>query len=291
MRSVKLILAAGAASMLSTAVFAADMQSIMPPPPQQQQYYAPPAQDFGGWYLRGDVGMTNTNGKLRAPGYADASTVSYQQVGHQFTSGTSYGVGVGYQFNSWFRADVTGEYRSKVNFSGNDFVRVNGLNGVPGVSSLGDTYNGGYSSWVTMANIYADLGTWWCITPFIGAGVGGAYNKTSGLSDIATFPANNLSTGLYQAEGAGKWNLAWAVHAGLAYKVNNNFTVELAYRYMDLGSAVTGGGSTFTGGTSARAFQYNNLTSQDVRIGVRWNCCDVEPAPAQLPPPPLIRKG
>jgi len=83
-----------------------------------------------------------------------------------------------------------------------------------------------------------------------------------------------------------KTDLAWALHAGLAYRVSNNFTIELAYRYLDLGSAITGGGSTFTGGTSARAFQFNNLTSQDVRLGVRWTCCDVEP-----PPPPLIRKG
>jgi opacity protein-like surface antigen len=282
MRSVKYLIAAGAASLLSSAAFAADMPSIMPAP---QQYYAPPVQEFGGWYLRGDIGMTNTSGKLFAPAYNDPSTVSVQQVGHEFTGGTSYGVGVGYQFNSWLRADVTGEYRSRVNFSGNDFAVINGLNGVPGNSPLGDTYNGGVSSWVGLVNVYADLGTWWCVTPFIGAGVGAAYNTTTGLSDMATFPANNLSTSLYQANGASKTDLAWALHAGLAYKVNSNFTIELAYRYLDLGSAVTGGGSTFTGGTSARAFQFNNLTSQDVRLGVRWTCCD-EP-----PPPPLIRKG
>jgi opacity protein-like surface antigen len=284
MRSVKYLVAAGAASLLSSAAFAADMPSIMPAP---QQYYAPPAQEFGGWYLRGDIGMTNTSGKLFAPAYNDASTVSVQQVGHEFTGGTSFGVGVGYQFNSWLRADVTGEYRSRVNFSGNDFAVINGLNGVPGNSPFGDTYNGGVSSWVGLLNVYADLGTWWCVTPFIGAGVGAAYNTTTGLSDMATFPANNLSTSLYEANGASKTDLAWALHAGLAYKVNSNFTIELAYRYLDLGSAVTGGGSTFTGGTSARPFQFNNLTSQDVRLGVRWTCCDVEPPP----PPPLIRKG
>ena len=34
-----------------------------------------------------------------------------------------------------------------------------------------------------MANTYIDLGTWWCITPFIGAGVGGAYSTISGIQD------------------------------------------------------------------------------------------------------------
>jgi opacity protein-like surface antigen len=289
MRSVKYFMAAaGAASLLSSAALAADMPSIMPPPPQ---YYAPPPQDFGGWYLRGDIGMTNTRGKLFAPGYADATTLSVNQVGHEFTGGTSFGVGVGHQFNNWFRADITGEYRSKVHFSGNDFANINFGSGL-GVFPINDTYSGGYSSWVGMLNVYADLGTWWCITPFVGAGVGGAYNKISGISDITTFPANLSAlvgvplTSVYQANAANKFDLAWAVHAGLAYKVNQNFTIELAYRYLDLGTAVTGGGSTFDGTISNRPFQFHDLTSQDLKIGVRWTCCDLPP-----PPPPLIRKG
>ena len=53
MRSVKSFIAAGAATLLSQAAFAADM-AIAPPP------YAPPVvEDFGGWYLRGDIGFSN----------------------------------------------------------------------------------------------------------------------------------------------------------------------------------------------------------------------------------------
>ena len=46
------------------------------------------------------------------------------------------------------------------------------------------------------------------------------------LSNSVTYFADN-----------GKWNFAWAAHAGLAYKVNPGLTVELAYSYMDLGDA------------------------------------------------------
>jgi opacity protein-like surface antigen len=290
MRSVRSLIAAGAASLLSTAAFAADMPSIASPPP----YYAPPpVQDFGGWYLRGDIGMTNTNGTLFSPENNAASTVSYQAVGEGFTSGTSFDVGVGYQFNSWFRTDVTGEYRSNVNFSGNQFSNINFGTGF-GVLPFGDTYSAGYSSWVGLVNAYVDLGTWWCVTPFIGAGVGGAYNKTTGISDLSTFPGSLSAkigvplTGVYQAIGAEKWDLAWALYAGVAYKVTNNFTVELAYRYLDLGTAAFGNGSSFDGtNAGVSTFQFHDLTSQDIKIGVRWTCCDVEPAA----PPPLIRKG
>ena len=54
MRSVKFIVAAGAASLLSSMASAADMAIAPPPMP-----YAPPVADFGGWYLRGDIGFSN----------------------------------------------------------------------------------------------------------------------------------------------------------------------------------------------------------------------------------------
>jgi opacity protein-like surface antigen len=52
MRSVKSLIAAGAASLLSSAAFAADMPIAAPP------MYAP-VEDFGGWYLRGDIGFAS----------------------------------------------------------------------------------------------------------------------------------------------------------------------------------------------------------------------------------------
>jgi opacity protein-like surface antigen len=280
MRSVFLV-AAGAASLLSSVAFAADM-AIAPPP---AMYAPPPVEDFGGWYLRGDIGFSNQKvNHLDTPGYHDPGITVPPTIGLGFDTAGTFGLGAGYRFNNWFRADITGEYRSKVHFSGTDFANI------AGIGPISDAYSGGYSSWVGMINAYADLGTWWCVTPFVGVGIGGAYNMVSGLSDagvISAVPGPGPGTpAYYQANGANKFDLAWALHAGLAYKVNNNLTIELAYRYLDLGSAVTGGGSTFDGTVSNRPFQFNNLTSQDLKFGVRWTCCDVDP-----PPPPLIRKG
>ncbi len=279
MRSVKFILAAGAASLMSTAVFAADMP-IAPPP---AMYAPPPVDDFGGWYLRGDIGVTNSNLKKLHNNLYDTlpATARVEQIGHGFTGGASYGLGVGYQFNNWFRADITGEYRSKVKFSGTDYITY-----TPG-GFQSDSYDGGYKSWVGLVNAYVDLGTWWCVTPFIGAGVGFANVTTTGILDTGLA---NGAPGSYFAEGASKTNLAWAAHAGLAYKVNNAFTVELAYRYLDMGTAVHGYGRSYDGTNAGQSsFQYRDLTSHDLRLGVRWNL-DAVPAYAP-PPPPLIRKG
>jgi opacity protein-like surface antigen len=279
MRSVKFLIAAGAASLLCSAAFAADMP-IMPPP-----YVPPPVVDFGGWYLRGDIGMTNQ--RLDDLTLATAPfPAGFQNTGLGFDSSTSYDLGVGYRFNNWFRVDVTGEYRGRANFHGSQFSTFGVI--APGFAET-DNYSGSKSEWVAMANGYVDLGTWWCVTPFIGAGVGMSRNTISGFRDDGVIlnggPATAAST--FAGDGS-KWNFAWALHAGLAYEVTPGFTVELAYRYINLGDGVTGPTNSFDGVTvvNGSGFVMKDITSQDVKLGVRW-----EFMPAYAPPPPLVTKG
>src|SRR5205823_248027 len=81
-----------------------------------------------------------------------------------FDSAPFYGAGVGYQWNSWFRTDVTGEYRGKASFHALDRYFNAGY--------FTNDYSASKSEWVALVNAYIDLGTWWSITPYIGAGVG-----------------------------------------------------------------------------------------------------------------------
>ena len=284
MRSVMILAAAGAASLLSSVAFAADIP-VAPPP----QYYAPPpVEDFGGWYLRGDIGMTNTRGKLFAPAYNDASTVSVNQIGHEFTSGMTYGLGVGYQFNNWFRMDVTGEYRAGATFRGLDTY-----------GPASNDYYGTKSEWLFLANAYVDLGTWWCFTPFVGAGIGYSQNTISNWRDI------NTQTGATAySDSRSQWEMAWALHAGIAYKVTPNFTAEFAYRYVNLGDFATNDMIGFNGANAVyNPIHLNGVTSHDFKLGLRWNLSPSEAAmPLSMPygkapveyappPPPLMRKG
>lgn len=280
MRSVKLALAAGAVAILNTTAFAADLP-IAPPPAM----YAPPA-DFGGWYLRGDVGFSNQRVKNLRYGRESAydGLTSFNQT-TAFDSAGVFGVGFGYQFNNWFRADVTGQYRMNANFKGTDTFSGTAF-GAPynGI----DNYHATKSEWVVMGNVYADLGTWYGITPFIGAGVGAANVTVSNFTDtgINNIPFSTAS--FASAPSASKWNFAWALHAGLGYRVTPGMTVELAYSYMNLGSGQTGSLSTFTGVTTNNPFYFRDITSHDVKLGVRWS---LDAGPAYIPQPPLIRKG
>ena len=94
--------------------------------------------------------------------------------------------------------------------------------------------------------------------------------------------------GLAFGDNVAKWNFAWAAHAGLAYKVTPNFTVELAYRYLDMGDGLTGDLRTFDGTNAIRnPTTFKNITSHDLKLGVRWDLT----SPQVYAPPPLIRKG
>jgi opacity protein-like surface antigen len=283
MRSVKYLMAAAAASLLSSAALAADMPSIAPAP----QYYAPPAQDFGGWYLRGDVGITSQRAtKISNPLDSTLNVTGPSYAGTGLSGAGTFDIGVGYAFNNWLRGDITAEYRNAATLRGSVYGQFSAFGN--NFSDV-DNYSANVSSFVFLANAYVDLGTWWCITPFIGAGVGAAYNHVGSFRDDGLTTFNGLTAGTQFAADGNKTNLAWAAHAGLAYKVSNNFTVELAYRYLDLGTAVTGSSNfafSSPGTLGTHAWTVNDLTSHDLRLGVRWTCCDLP-----SPPPPLIRKG
>ena len=277
MRSVKSLIADGAATLISSTAFAADM-AIAPPPA-----YAPPpvVEDFGGWYLRGDIGFSNQRVE-RLTNVLDANnTTSSQNL--SFNSAGIFGLGAGYRFNNWFRADVTGEYRGNSQFFGTDSITY--------VGGLGtDTYHATKNEWVVLANAYVDLGTWWCVTPFVGAGIGCARVGIANFTDlgIATLGGGALLPGLASGDNVSKWNMAWALHAGLAYKVTPNFTVELAYRYLDMGDGLTGDLRTFDGSgvNTINPMTFKNITSHDLKLGVRWDLTS-----PHVYAPPLVTKG
>ena len=269
MRCVKFLFAAGAATLLSTAAFAADMP--MPPP------YLPPAPaEFSGWYLRGDIGFSNQSVKrLESPDYSAPGITNVTTTGLGFDTAGIFGLGAGYHFNNWLRADVTGEYRGNANLHAYQVITGPG-------AVYPDQYTGSKSEWLVLANAYVDLGTWWCVTPFVGAGVGASRNTISNFTDT------NVAYGsVASAPDTSKWSFAWALHAGLAYRISPSLTLELAYRYVDLGDGVAGAETTFDGLYHNSPTTFKNITSHDLKLGVRW---DIEP-PEPVYAPPLVTKG
>lgn len=264
---------AAALTLSSTMAIAADMPMPMAPAP---------VEDFGGWYLRGDIGISSQRVKKLdspAPGFDVAPVIN-----KGFDSAGIFDLGVGYKFNSWLRVDATGEYRAPATFNAlQTFTCAVGPGCPNGFGS--DQYVANKSEWLFLANVYFDLGTWNSITPFVGAGVG-----VDRLT-IANFTDFNVQNGAIGFSGDNsKWNFAWALYAGLGYQITPNCTFELSYRYVNLGDGSSK--DLLAPGGAPGVFnpiQFKNVSSNDVRVGLRWMLADgFMPAPSYGEP--LIRK-
>src|SRR5438046_6754209 len=133
----------------------------MPVPP----IYKPYIEDYGAWYLRGDIGITNQHvKKLDSPAFTP--TVVVLEKG--FESAGLFDIGIGYKFNNWLRVDATGEWRANSTFHGLDEFP----NATPPPATSTNQYTAVKSEWLFLLNGYLDLGSWHGVTPFVGAGVG-----------------------------------------------------------------------------------------------------------------------
>lgn len=276
MGSIKaFIVAIGLAAVAPGVAAAADLLPPPPPPPVEPIVAAP----FSGWYLRGDVGV----GVASISDLRNSFDSNFTVVGDQFDSkslGDSAfaGVGVGYQFNNWFHADVTSEYRTAGAYHTIESAIF--TCGVVGVTRCHDNYTGSVSSAVFLANGYVDLGTWWGFTPFIGAGVGVADNFFQGLTDMGE------AGGFGFAQNHSSLNFAWAAMAGIGYAITPNLRLEIGYRHLDMGTAVSGPVICQNTPACGHEVQRFALASNDIRLGMRWIFAEVPPAP----PPPVIAK-
>ena len=259
MRHIQVLAVAATTVLSATACLAADRAPVMYPP-----IVPPPVvESFSNWYLRGDIGMTNQMvGSLDNVLFPGTANLVIRDK--NFESGMLVGIGAGYQWNNWLRTDVTGEYRGETGFHGLDTWTDGGGN------PRFNNYTAKKSEWLFLANAYLDLGTWWRITPFVGAGVGMAHVTIHSFRDAGTTGGGGSPTMAF-AYPASKWNFAWAAHAGLAYNVTKNFTVELAYRYVHLGNGLSGDIIAFDGtNTVYNPMEFKNLSSHDIKLGMRW---------------------
>lgn len=242
---------AKAASALLGAVLsvsAAQAADIIDYPPIIETPEVIPLDVVGGWYLRGDIGYKF---------YRDPDVSLNPHVGSVTDTSMDdtglVGVGIGYQFNDYLRADLTSDYEFKSGFKGT-FHCVTNCGGF--VSAEAET---DIDAWTTMVNVYADLGTYHGITPYVGAGIGATYLRTStvtspGVGDIG--------------EGDSEWNFAWALTAGASYALTEQLSLDLNYRYLNLGEAKTG--DTFTACGCVTKAETDKLQAHEIRLGLRY---------------------
>jgi opacity protein-like surface antigen len=280
MASIRLIVLAGSIGLAATTIAsAADLRG-----PIDYEPLPVHAEEFAGnWYLRGDVGVANqslkrlSNTEIEAPG-----RVPITHLNAGFASAPLIGAGVGYVFNSWLRADVTGEYRTAA------FKGLSSYPGGVGFTAGTFAYTANKHAFVGLANLYLDLGTWHGVTPFVGGGIGFA-NVTI---DHFTLTNTHQNAVVYGPRG-NRTNFAWALHAGAAVDVTDNLKVELGYRYLRMGDASHGSplmDAIGKGKVVSAPWVFRRLESHDVKLGMRWMFAAPTRIAHAWPDEPIIRK-
>lgn len=243
---------------LSGVARAADMPVEYPPIIEAPEPM--PLAAVGGWYLRGDIGYKYyqaPKGSLSSMPWG--TTGNGGQMGYEKMLGAAdIGVGVGYKFNDYLRTDLTLDYETPAKFKGSFYCVTGGC----GTGVWHDSERVKITAYSALANAYADLGDFHGFKPYVGAGIGASYLRTSqvqsGMIDTDNTPPNSK----------GKWNLAWALMAGVEYPVSDRLSVDLGYRYLNLGDAQTG--SATDGSGNVAHINYKDITAHEVRVGLRY---------------------
>lgn len=246
-----------------------------------------PVEIGNGWYLRGDVGYAFSISpgtfnyrtfQLLPPAY-NAATFDTGDLSTDIT----YGIGFGYQFTDWLRADLTADM-FKGRFDGTtsapvpcvDPVLVPGYAGTTCRSE--DTTE--FTAFQTMLNGYVDLGTYAGFTPYVGAGVGATLVKWDDLNSsnfcvagAGACPAPGGVVATSTHPGLDSWRFTYAFMGGLAYDVSRNLKIDLGYKYsrVDGGNMFGFDAGTAAAGASGTQGTDSGFDQHEVRIGLRYS--------------------
>ncbi|MCT8997946.1 outer membrane protein [Chelativorans intermedius] len=213
---------AAAAFAVATSAHAADLYE--PPAVTPPTVIEKPVAT-GGWYLRGDLNYHWS--KLRGSEYITYGCCGVVDPGSDDFDTTdldgafSLGAGVGYQMSPYLRADFTADYWFDSDFRG---TTSGTCGGVPCTS----TDESSYSALLLMANAYVDLGTYQGVTPYVGAGLGGAYVSWDDLTNAIDGGGSTVH------RGASNWRFAWSVMAGASYCLTENLQLDAGYRFTQI---------------------------------------------------------
>ena len=208
----------------------------MPPLPPLPSAVPAPNDDLDGWYLRGDIGY-------RINQVASASTtVTADPIADNIDRSWAIGLGLGVKRN-WLRADFTVDYGAPAKYRGDTAAQP-------------IAYTARIESFTGLANLYADLGTWYGITPYVGAGAGGSYLRVLDFFTAAAVPPISGPVG-------GSWRFSWALMAGVSYGVGR-MALDLGYRRLNLGTARSAANA------AGDQLEIKDIVADEFRLGMRF---------------------
>ncbi|WAJ27064.1 outer membrane protein [Antarcticirhabdus aurantiaca] len=294
------ILSAGAAVLALVSVMgAAQAADIIEEPPV---FVEPPPVyvESGGFYIRGDVGYafkSKTSGDYKFWNWGHDGKQnhdgSYNYGSGEIDRGVdgifhydeiklrgagTFGLGAGYRFNDTLRADVTVDYMKHDVKGTTDCaypVEIGyNLSPVKGGCKFNDDADA--KIWTTMANVYADIGRFGVVRPYVGAGAGFAHVK---YGDMRNEISCGDQPGCFGREtyvgyhkGESSWRFAASLMAGASVDITDNLIFDAGYRYTRIedGDAFGYDSEDMKYGASGVQGRDHGFDIHTVRAGLRY---------------------
>lgn len=158
-------------------------------------------------------------------------------------------LGLGTRVEDQVRIEGMLSYRSPMELDGTD-----GANS--GISGEVESISAMFNLYYDVKQVHEWIGND-TITPYVGAGVGISMLETDSL----------VTAGGTTERGTQVYNLTYAAMAGVSSKVSDFVTLDLGYRFINLGQFEQDG--SFSNGITAAATKNDDLLAHEFRAGVR----------------------
>ena len=232
-----------------------------------------------GLYVGGKLGMSVERFGdgifgMNAASYSDPGGDEYSWGHHKIGLGGnrdtvfSGGVNIGYDFGKRGYVPIRVELDYTLRGNATDNLRKTGIfdvkvNDVPMPFDSVVDVKTDIRLQTAMLNAWYDIPTGTAFTPYVGGGLGVAFirhkstaTENPGAADEERIHASkNFS------------NFAWSLGGGLAYNINDNWALDLGYRYIDAGDHKM----SYQGeGGSYLYSKIDKIESHDIMLGVRY---------------------
>jgi opacity protein-like surface antigen len=212
------------------------------------------------FYLRGDIGLALGTPSVETdtdPGSAIAS-LGPTTINGNVGTGMMFDAGVGFQPFSFLRLEGTIGYIPSLAFKGNFGNNPSG------------TAQGTVSALVGLATANIDIAAFTGrlpggVQPFVLGGLGFATVTNGQEDDYANGVAFNGSI-----SGATQTNLAWTIGGGVGIPVADRLTLDVTYRWLNLGERRTGSFLLFNGQSAPTTPDRADLRVHSVMLGLRY---------------------
>lgn len=279
--AVLLSFAAGFAS-------AADLGGSLKDGPAAAPVFMQPAA--GPCYFRADAGYSMANRPtVKWPVRSDTQILDAagNQVGYTSTFITDdvsngkldntwlgeFGYGCSFGGSRGFRLEMMGGAHGKRNYVGepgnytHTIIRPAGGTTTPYID---DPMHFSIKTYTLMVNAYKDFGNFAGFIPYVGVGIGLAYNQ---MSDVYFTGNPFLTNTIY---GDNDLSLAWSAMAGVGYQLNNRAIIDVGYRYLDTGriSSAKHDNGQSPGFVNPRV-NVDDYSAHEIKVGLRYHYgCD-----------------